>query len=89
MRIQNVKKFKLIRNAIIIAAVCLLITFFTVDFLRVKSDEPPIFAVPLIRYYSGSIDYYGAGYKIWKDVNILTGGTEYYISSWFVPKYLF
>jgi hypothetical protein len=77
------KKKLAVAGAIII--IC--IGFLCCDLYRSRLDLPPIFAVPILRYENGSTDYYGIGYKVWKDVNIINGNTAYYLTAWFVPKY--
>jgi hypothetical protein len=81
-------KKRLLPKKLIIAAVFVLWSgFLLCDLYRTRLETPPIFALPLITYEGGSAVYYGLGYKIWKDVNILTDVTEYYMTAWFVPLY--
>jgi hypothetical protein len=80
---KKLKKKLIIAGAVFIV----LVGFLCFDIYRAKTDQPPVFAVPLLRYENGSADYYGIGYKVWKDVNIINGDTEYYLTAWFVPKY--
>jgi hypothetical protein len=77
------------RRVIIITGVMIIwAVLMLTDLYRTRMSEPPLFAVPILRYDSGSVDYYGLFYKIWKDVNILNGDTEYYMTAWFVPKFI-
>jgi hypothetical protein len=76
------------RLFVIFAVVVVWAVLMLTDLYRTRLDEPPLFAVPLLHYDSGSVDYYGLFYKIWKDVNILNGDTEYYMTAWFVPKFI-
>ena len=75
-----------------IAAMCAVIVgismiFFSVDFLRAKHrNQPPLFCVPVIEYGSGSTDYYGLFYKVWKDYDPFENKTRYYMGFWFIPK---
>lgn len=75
-----------------IAAMCAVIVgismiFFSVDFLRAKHrNQPPLFCVPVIEYGSGSTDYYGLFYKVWKDYDPFENETRYYMGFWFIPK---
>jgi hypothetical protein len=80
---------KRLKKKLIIAGsvLAVILAFLCCDIYRTRLEKPPIFAVPLLRYENGSADYYGLGYKVWKDVNIINGDTEYYLTAWFVPKY--
>lgn len=75
-----------------IAAMCAVIVgismiFFSVDFLRAKRrNQPPLFCVPVIEYGSGSTDYYGLFYKVWKDYDPFENETRYYMGFWLIPK---
>ncbi|MDR0947173.1 MAG: hypothetical protein LBM87_05480 [Ruminococcus sp.] len=82
------KKKKIILISLIITAV-IFITFALTDLVRTRYEKDPLFAVPLLKYDSGSIDYYGLGYKVYKDVNFLNGDINYYYAVWFVPKFLY
>jgi hypothetical protein len=82
------QKTKTIIITIILAAV-IFITFALIDLVRTRYEKDPLFAVPVLKYDSGSIDYYGLGYKVYKDVNFLNGDVKYYYAIWFTPKFLY
>jgi hypothetical protein len=82
----STKKIKII---VVIAIAVMLLVFAMVDLVRSRFGEDPIFAVPLLKYDSGSADFYGIGYKVYKDVNFLNGEVKYYYAAWFVPKYTY
>jgi hypothetical protein len=82
------RKYELIRN-IIIGIIFILAAMAAADYLHYLCKMPPLFALPLIRYDSGSVDYYGFGYKVFMDVNILNGDVHYYYNGWFVPKFFY
>lgn len=47
-----------------------LVIFFSVDYIRVKSNKSPIFSIPIFKYQDGgSVEYFGLGYKVIKYVN--------------------
>ena len=83
---------KKISSGKIIAAVIavIIVSFFAADAVRVKKYRlPPLFSVPAAVYSDGeSRVYYGAGYKIWHDVNTFDEDeTEnYYITLWILPN---
>jgi hypothetical protein len=82
------RKYELTVIIIIGIIFCLAATA-AADYLYYLTDSPPHFAVPLIRYENGSTDWYGAGYKIFSDVNNLNGEVHYYYNAWFVPKFFY
>lgn len=72
-------------SIIITAALC----FFVTDLVRAKQHRlPPVFCYPAIEYDNGSIDYYGLGYKVWKDYHPFDKTVEYYVGFWFIPKFV-
>ncbi len=78
-----------IKAIIIITLIVFSIGSFSVDFIRVKNlGLEPICSVQIIDYGNGSVDYYGAGYKIWKDYHPADETTKYYMGFWFVPKFI-
>ena len=64
------------------------ISFFTTDLIRAqKYSLPPIFCLPVLYYpESGSVDYYGLGYKVWEDKDPFDNVTHYYVGFWLLPK---
>jgi hypothetical protein len=82
------RKYELIRN-IIIGIIFILAAMAAADYLYFLTGMPPHFALPLIRYDSGSVDFYGFGYKVFMDVNNLNGDVHYYYNGWFVPKFFY
>ena len=80
-------KFKR-RAAVIAVTISVICLMFTVDALRARVFvQPPIFCVPTDVLSDGvSRDYYGLGYKIWKDTDPFDGSTEYRVSLWILPK---
>ncbi len=79
------------RRVIAIILSVLLITaagFFAADLIRAKRyNLPPLFCVPIIEYDNGSVDYYGLGYKVWKDYHPFDKTVNYYVGFWFIPKF--
>jgi hypothetical protein len=82
------RKYELIRN-IVFGVILIIAATAAADYLCFLTETPPRFALPLISYENGSIDYYGVGYKIFKDVNNLSGEVHYYYNAWFVPKFFY
>ena len=77
----NVKKAAAAVLTAVIAA------FFITDTVRAKLYLlPPVFCVRTVTYGDGfSGDYYGAGYKIRCDHDIIGGSEEYYVTLWILP----
>jgi hypothetical protein len=89
---ESVRKKPSRRKIVIIAAALTVIViaagFFTTDLIRAKRyGLPPVFCVPVIEYENGSTDYYGLGYKVWKDYHPFDETTTYYVGFWLVPKF--
>ncbi|MDR0992095.1 MAG: hypothetical protein LBL87_04240 [Ruminococcus sp.] len=82
------RKFELIR-IIVIGLIIIIAATAAADYLGFLIKTPPRFALPLISYENGSVDYYGLGYKIFSDVNNLSGEVHYYYNAWFVPKFFY
>lgn len=82
------KKAGRIRKIITGILLAIVISFFTTDYIRIKiHSHPPIFCIPIIRYEHGSVDYYGAGYKIWEDYDPFEDTSVYYVTLWILPKF--
>ena len=79
------KRRRIIAAAAVISVIC---AMFVTDFLRTKGfGLPPVFCIPSDHLSDGvSRDYYGFGYKIWKDTNPFDGRTEYKVTLWIIPK---
>lgn len=76
--------FKIFLAVFVVTAV----SFFTYDLIKVKRyKQPPVFCIPVIKYDNGSIDYYGLGYKVWKDYDPFDDKTEYFVTLWLFPKF--
>ncbi len=75
-----------------IAVICGIILFiaaamFSVDLIRAKRyNLPPVFCVSVMEYSSGSTDYLGLFYKVWKDHDPFEDTTRYYVGFWLIPK---
>ena len=84
------KSHKKRKIVIAFAAVLFIISasFFTTDLIRArKYSLPPKFCIPVFYYSdSQSVDYYGLGYKVWKDSDPFDNVTHYYVGFWFLPK---
>lgn len=82
------KKAKLVTRIIISTFLIIALSFFTADYIRVKRHKiPPLFAIQVHAYDNGSADYYGLGYKVWKDYDSFDNETEYYLTFWLLPKF--
>ena len=85
-------KTKSSKRKIIVAFISLLlmvsISFFSVDLIRAKKYSlPPMFCVKVYSCSDGySTDYYGLGYKVWKDVHPFDNTVSYYVGLWILPK---
>ncbi|MCL2053875.1 MAG: hypothetical protein FWG90_05470 [Oscillospiraceae bacterium] len=83
------KLVKALLRLLIGCALTVSFLFFAVDYIRIKRDnKPPVFCIKAIEHESGSVDYYGFLYKVWKDYDPFERETEYYITFWFFPKFL-
>ena len=75
---------KAIKILLIIIVVILAfgLTFFTVDYFRVKNNQRPIFCIPLGGYSDGgTVEYFGLGYKVIA-FSRLSGYNEKKIGTW-------
>lgn len=82
------KRAKTILTVGLISFFIIIISFFSIDFITVKTyRKPPIFCVPIVEYENGSVDYYGFLYKVWKDHDPFDNETTYYLSFWLFPKF--
>lgn len=81
-------KRRQIKLAVFCAAVVIISAMFTTDTIRVKYyDVPPVFCIASGPLSDGvSMDYYGIGYKIWKDTDPFEGVTDYHITLWILPR---
>ena len=87
-KMTNRKKHIRILLIVLFSFVVIAASFFTIDYLRIKRYKtPPFFCIPVYEYENGSTDYYGIGYKIWKDYDSFDNETEYYITFWILPKF--
>ena len=67
---------------IIVVILALTLTFFTVDYFRVKNNQRPIFCIPLGGYSDGgTVEYFGLGYKVIA-FSRLSGYNEKKIGTW-------
>lgn len=82
------KKIKRIITAVIAVILLVSISFFTTDLIRAKKYSlPPMFCIPVFYFpESGSVDYYGLGYKVWEDTDPFDDVTHYYVGFWLLPK---
>ncbi|MGN0667351.1 MAG: hypothetical protein ACI4KF_12605 [Huintestinicola sp.] len=75
-------------EAVLAVLAVLLTVFVATDTVRTKLyGTDPLFCVKAVEYSDGvSADFYGLGYKIWRDYDPFEDSTEYYISLWILPK---
>lgn len=78
------KKFRKVLLAILVLII-LIALFFTVDYIRVKGNNSPIFCIKTNAYKDGgSAEYIGLGYKVYKYVGFVAVQTKYEIGSLFM-----
>ncbi len=85
--VKGINRSKVIAAAVS-AVIFILAAFFATDLIRTKRyGLPPVFCVPVIEYGNGSADYYGLGYKVWKDYHPFDETVDYYVGFWLIPKF--
>ena len=77
---------KKLKELIIILTILIVLiaTFLTIDYLRLKNGNKPIFSISFGQYLDGGTkEYYGLFYKI-IDYNILDGYDGIKVGTWFL-----